>query len=129
MLRIKGNAPPQLPPEEEMPPLPEEAPLPEEEAPLPEEAPPPINMTLKKVDPAIALYKGSELGPFLCANCDYFNEEDSSCDLVDGPIDPEGVCNLFTPLAKAEEVAPVEEEAPVEEPLPEEPIEGSEEMA
>lgn len=53
-------------------------------------------MTFQKVKPEIAVYMPSHMGPFICSNCHYF-EEDGSCTLVDGPIDPEGVCHLFTP--------------------------------
>lgn len=111
-LRIGGpTKSPALPPE-----------LPTEEAPLPpEEAPPQFNMSIKKVDPAMVWYKTSDQGPFICSNCDYFEDEDGSCTLVDGPIDPEGVCNLYTPVAGGAEVPqepPMDELTEPAEPLP-----------
>ena len=50
---------------------------------------------IEKVDPEVSRYKGPEEGPFQCQHCEFF-EGENSCHLVSGPIDPEGVCNLFT---------------------------------
>lgn len=72
-----------------------------------------------KVSPMVAVYKGPEMGPFMCSNCHFYetgsgdsgdgpidptNPDPSnnpssgqgSCSIVDGPIDPNGVCNLFS---------------------------------
>lgn len=92
-------------------------------APPPDALPPKadVGMTFQKVAPAVAVYKTSDMGPFICSNCHYF-EDDGSCTLVDGPIDPEGVCNMFTAIEGEPGETPTQpEEAPVEpgaEPLP-----------
>ena len=49
-----------------------------------------------KVDPIIATYKHPEMGPFLCANCIFF-QEGNSCKIVSGYIDEAGICSNFTP--------------------------------
>ena len=49
---------------------------------------------IDKVDPTIAGYLGPEDGPFQCARCIHFDGQ-GSCNVVAGPIDPEGCCNLF----------------------------------
>ena len=54
-----------------------------------------------KVSPDVARYMTSDMGPFICAFCDHYR--DGSCEIVSGPIDPEGVCILFTPHKEAEE--------------------------
>lgn len=36
-----------------------------------------------------------EAGPFECEHCHYF-QQPNKCELVQGGIDPEGCCNLFT---------------------------------
>lgn len=135
-LRIGGRAP--MPPvEEEQLPV-EEAPV---EEPMPEDLLSELPESLEEglpeeataggmVDPVIAGYKGPEQGPFACSNCIHFRE-DGSCEIIAGPVDPEGVCNLFTSAAPVQqEEMPVEEEMPeeempMEEPMPEEvPVEG-----
>ena len=114
MLRIGSKSAPPMPPmEEEMPQLPPEAPL-------PEEVQPSMSMQIAKVPQALVIYKTSDLGPFICSNCDYF-EDDGSCVLVDGKIDPEGVCNLFMPTGPAEQAPIPEEKLPMESEVP--PIE------
>lgn len=55
----------------------------------------PAKFSADKVDPSIARYMGPELGPFECQACEHFNQ-DGSCSVVSGPIDPQGVCILFT---------------------------------
>ena len=109
MLRIgSGEAPPELPME------------PETEAPMPVE-PEAKRFSAQMVSPMVAGYKGPELGPFACGNCEHWNE-DGSCDIVAGPIHPEGVCNLFEPIHAEEDG-----EAMPEDVMPmEEPIEGQE---
>lgn len=68
-----------------------------------------------KVMPAIAVYMTPDLGPFMCGNCLHYDGQ-GGCAIVDGPIDPEGMCHIFTPGGES---AP-DEEAPAE-PMPEEP--------
>lgn len=142
-LRVAGKKPPvpmeeeapmseEMPVEEQMPEeLPEE--LPEEmpaEEPLPEEE----MAATGVVDPVVAGYRGPEMGPFMCGNCQFFSPDDNTCDIVAGPVEPEGVCNMFTAPPAQEEEMPEEgmpegempeemptEEAPVEE-LPEEEL-------
>lgn len=101
-LRVMG---PQIP--EELAPLPEESmPLPEDAGMLMEEDAelPPSAMEQGKVTPIVANYKGPELGPFACAHCGFF-QGDGTCALVAGPIEPEGLCNLFTQAVESEEAA------------------------
>jgi hypothetical protein len=112
-----------------------EAVAPEAEAPAPEpmpteedlmaELPPtldeePVTEGGGEVDPIIAGYKGPENGPFACANCVYFGRHgDGTCAIVSGPIDPEGICNLFTSASAGQDAMP---EAPLpEEEMPVEP--------
>lgn len=77
-----------------------------------------------KVDPMVARYMTSDMGPFVCQNCDHFTET-GECEVVAGPIDPEGVCILFTrmPQEQAEELP----ELPTEdvEGLPEDEYESA----
>ena len=35
-------------------------------------------------------------GGFMCRRCDYFHA-DHACELVEGIIEPQGCCNLWTP--------------------------------
>lgn len=113
-----GAPPPLPPPEAEAPPLPPEAP-----PSAPPEAPGGLSKDLpvsfQKLPQPIAVYRSPDQGPFQCSNCDYW-EQDGSCTLVDGAIDPEGFCNMFMQVSGHPEDAPdVGGEAP-EEPLPEE---------
>lgn len=79
-----------------------------------------------KVDPILASYKHPEMGPFLCANCRFFTE-DNSCKIVAGFIDEAGICNNFTPpdegaedpealIAEAQELQ-TQSELPLGEPV------------
>jgi hypothetical protein len=116
MIRVAGPKQPQ----EAM--LPEEAQLPPEE--VQEELPPPQpekRFSADKVPQPIVVYMTSDMGPFMCSNCQHF-QEDGSCSVVEGQIDPAGICHVFTPRMEEspeEEVAPTEEvpeeEAPVVE--------------
>lgn len=54
-----------------------------------------------KVDQAIVVYMTSDQGPFACQNCKYFDQP-SACDIVQGPIDPQGCCDLFTKGSSSE---------------------------
>lgn len=82
-----------------------------------------------KIDPMIAVYRPPDQGPFACGNCSYFIGP-NECDVVDGSIDPNGVCNLFhppksgmtpVPSPAMNEVEPTEPEMPPTEPeIPEE---------
>ena len=47
-----------------------------------------------KVTPAMASYQTSPKGDAKCETCSHF-QAPSSCDLVDGPISPNGWCSLF----------------------------------
>lgn len=47
-----------------------------------------------QTDPS-ANYMGPDQGPFKCSACEYF-QQPSSCQKVDGVIDAEGCCNLFS---------------------------------
>lgn len=137
-LRIGGAKKP-LPveePEAQAPPA--EEPMPEPEAP-PEAAGGQDPMALSGgedpmaasggggLDPVTAGYRGPEMGPFQCANCQYFSQgEKNTCEFVSGFIDEGGMCNLFTPMGGGEQQPPTEEppmeQAPPAEgaPLPEE---------
>jgi len=96
-----------------------------EEEPLAEEPTEelPVEPTTGAVSQYTAGYKGPEEGPFNCGNCVFFT--DGTCKIVDGEIDPEGVCNLFTTMSGAEMPAGPEEDIPEpeDEPLPEAPPE------
>lgn len=77
-------------------------------------------MSFKKVPQPIALYRGPDQGPFQCSNCDYYND-DKSCTIVDGEIDPEGICNVFTPIsASADDQGEPDEGTTPEEASPDE---------
>lgn len=96
-IRIAGQ-PPVPPPVEEAPEVPEA--MEQEEA-----VSKPVVMTMGeeagKVSPMVARYMTSDMGPFICAFCEHYR--DGSCEVVSGPIDPEGVCILFTPHKESEE--------------------------
>lgn len=101
MLRVKMPAPADAPMPPEAPPT--EAP-PDAIPPAPPlpDAPPVAPMgtgdggdpTAGHVSPAIACYMGPEDGPFQCGRCVHFIES-GECEIVSGPIDPGGCCNLF----------------------------------
>lgn len=101
MLRI-GNP---KPPEQGQPPMPPggmpPGPPPPElmaqmEAMGKPQAPKPSKFSADKANPKIVVYMDSSMGPFQCSNCMHF-EEDGSCSVVAGPIDPGGICHVFTP--------------------------------
>lgn len=48
---------------------------------------------VEKVSPPIAVYRDAKQGPFMCSNCHHFTG--GTCEVVSGPIDPNGMCNLF----------------------------------
>lgn len=87
----------------------------------PQEQPAGPRFSADKVDPMVARYMTSDMGPFVCQNCDHFTET-GECDIVSGPIDPEGVCILFTSRPQ-EPVEPQEPELPEE--MTEEPYESA----
>lgn len=60
------------------------------------------------VDQSIVVYMTSDYGPFQCANCEHFVGP-NACSVVKGEIDPNGICNIFTPTSQ-EEVDPMMEE-------------------
>jgi hypothetical protein len=86
-LRIKTNDPVAEPEVEQPVEEPTEAAPPQEAIPAPE---PQGGM----VDPIAARYFGPESR---CAGCVHFMEgpQGGSCEIVSGPIDPQGVCSLF----------------------------------
>jgi hypothetical protein len=53
-----------------------------------------------KLTKVISGYMPPEAGPFECEYCHYFNEP-RGCELVEGNIDRDGCCNLFTEKGKA----------------------------
>lgn len=123
-LRIGGGRP--MPVEEELPmdemeEMPVEDEMMMEEEPMMEELPEEELPVGGSVDPITAGYLGPENGPFRCGSCAHYKGE-GVCEIVAGPIDEEGVCNLFTSGSAGE----MEEELPMEE-LPEEEPEFEEE--
>ena len=50
---------------------------------------------MDKLTKNISGYLPPEDGPFECQNCHYFHSP-LSCELVEGRIEPDGCCNLFT---------------------------------
>lgn len=126
-LRVGGGSG-AAPVEEELPveePV-EEAPLPEEptEESVPDEEIPMEEPTGGVLDQITVNYLGPEMGPFSCGSCKFFTG--NGCQIVQGQIEADGICNVFTPMDTSGGEEPVEEpveEAPVEEPMPEEPVE------
>lgn len=50
-----------------------------------------------QVDQTTAGYQGPDQGPFMCANCNFFEiSGPDSCAIVEGTIDHLGCCNMFT---------------------------------
>ena len=115
-IRIQGSQPP-------VPPAPEEMPVPQAPMEQEEAVSQPAMLAgseAGKVSPQVARYMSSDMGPFICANCNHF-QQDGSCEVVSGPIDPEGVCILFTPPESGAGIEGVAEDVePVEEPVEEE---------
>lgn len=118
MLRIGNSAPPA----DTVPPVPDvpETPQDQQDTAQPGETGLAVNakkFSADKVDPTVARYMTPDLGPFICANCEHFTQ-DGDCQVVSGPIDPEGVCILFTPggagMDEATDVQP-------DEPQPDQP--------
>lgn len=118
MLRIGSQKPP-LPPE--APPDTEE--LPPEAPPAPDDGggdavgdpgrdSPAVNLTFMKLPQKAATYRSGEMGPFMCSNCHYFQSEDSTCTIVDGDIDPEGLCNVFVAIGSDEQPEQPEAQGP-----------------
>ena len=50
-----------------------------------------------KIDPQNAGYQGPDQGPFICANCIFF--DNGHCEVVAGPIDHLGCCNNFSSMS------------------------------
>lgn len=119
MLRIKSDEPP-IP--TDAPATPEQMPAVSELAGMPEMP----KVDVGKVDPAIVVYKGPEMGPFQCGNCHFYDGE-GVCSLVSGQIDEAGLCNLFTPMNVEQEEMPMPEEEPLEQGETEEPVDPSRE--
>jgi hypothetical protein len=87
----------------------------------------PMGEDIHKLNPAVVVYKGPESGPFSCSNCLHFLDE-GACAIVSGPIDPEGLCNVFESAhepAQGGDEEMMSEEMPTEEtPIePEMPVE------
>lgn len=118
-LRIGGG----MPPQEEA--ISEPAVMPEEMAAPPEAMAPPTEAPAEEgggfIDPESARYFGPESR---CQSCIHFMAP-GSCEIVSGPIDPQGVCMLFLAGGapdqgagmppEAMEGMPAEESAPTEE--------------
>ena len=51
------------------------------------------NVVLPK---ALVVYMDSDLGPFRCDNCCYY-QDPKACSIVQGAIDPGGCCNMYCP--------------------------------
>lgn len=117
-LRIGGGRPTAPPVEEELPV--EEAPV---EEPMPEDLMAELPQDLGEgamgggsVSPMIVQYKTAQQRDMeACGSCVHF-QQDGSCEIVAGPIDPEGICNIYEDM----EAGAPEEEAPAKEPMPEE---------
>ena len=110
-LRISAGKPATAPEE------PVEEPIEEPVEEVVEEAPvddPTMSMGGGQVDPMAARYFGPESR---CGGCVHFlaGEMGGTCEIVAGPIDPEGVCSLFTA-----------DEMPAEMPIEEAPAEADE---
>lgn len=95
MLRVGPPTAAPAPPAEDMPPTPPEAPPEAEQPPdaTPDQAP--LPMMNHKVPQMAAGYLGAEYGPFTCSTCVMFEAPDS-CSIVDGAIEADGVCNVWT---------------------------------
>ena len=50
-----------------------------------------------KIDPQNAGYQGPDQGPFICANCQFF--DNGKCAVVAGPVDHMGCCNNFSSMS------------------------------
>jgi hypothetical protein len=57
-------------------------------------------MAFIKLTKVISGYMPPEAGPFECEYCHYFSWR-RACELVEGDIEPDGCCNLFTEEGKA----------------------------
>lgn len=78
----------------------------------PEEA---VDSSLPKLSQERVVYMGPESGPFRCDNCVYWSAP-NACNLVDGDIDPGGICNLFVGSGMGVDATePVEVEDPESE--------------
>jgi hypothetical protein len=80
------------------------------------------------LDPQTAGYKTPDQGPFICRNCVHYGVGgDGTCEIVSGPIDEEGVCNVFTsgkqqqPGQEASPDSPLLDEQPMDQSAQEEP--------
>lgn len=117
-LRIKGNTPaepaeesqPKVAPAEEPTALPEEAAIPEVSPGMSDPGMLPMAGG-GQVSPEVARYFGPE---GICANCRHYTEP-GACEIVSGPIDPDGRCNLFDP-DQMDEAAPMGAAMPTETP-------------
>lgn len=56
----------------------------------------------EKTSKLTVVYMGPENGPFRCGSCEYFSEP-NACQKVEGIIQPEACCNLFSPKEKGKE--------------------------
>jgi hypothetical protein len=55
----------------------------------------PKMLPMQKIPQESSGYLGAEYGPFQCSNCTFW-QEPNSCSVVDGQIDPHGLCHNFT---------------------------------
>ena len=119
-LRIKGNDPIQPPAEPDEPEVidnPEEEVAEPEAAALPQMAPSGAGL----VAPDVARYLGPES---VCATCIHFMEP-GTCEIVAGPVDPQGRCSLYTPDAQEDPTATDVADPSTQDVSPMEPVNGS----
>ncbi len=55
---------------------------------------PPGDQDSSKTPQHLVVYRGPDEGPFACGNCVHFDGQ-SSCEVVQGKVDPAGLCNIF----------------------------------
>lgn len=112
MMKPKPQAPP--PPVEDDQPVADE---PEVQDNLVEEAQEPEEETQEsegvKVPQAIVVYMSGEMGPFQCDHCKYF-QDPNACSIVDGEIDPNGLCHVYDPIVEESSEEAPEDEVPAE---------------
>lgn len=99
MLRIgQPGAPPEAPPPT---PPPMDGPPPVPDAPDGDSGGLAGKYDAEKVPQPLAVYRGPDMGPFACGNCRHFDGQ-GGCGIVQGAIDPAGLCNLFESAANGQ---------------------------
>ena len=64
---------------------------------------PNVNVTGPLQSQEQAGYEGPELAPFKCSNCLHFKGEGQDCELVEGPIAADAICQLFESASNADQ--------------------------